>query len=41
VKSAERIRDAVVTALAAIHALLQPGQREQLAYLIRTGALLI
>lgn len=41
VKSAERIRDAVVAALGAIHALLQPGQREQLAYLIRTGALLI
>jgi Spy/CpxP family protein refolding chaperone len=41
VKSAERLRDAVVKALGEIHALLQPGQREQLAYLIRTGALLI
>jgi Spy/CpxP family protein refolding chaperone len=41
VKSAERVRDAVISALGAIHALLQPGQREQLAYLIRTGALLI
>ena len=41
VKSAEKIRDAVVTALGQIHAILQPGQREQLAYLIRTGALLI
>ncbi len=41
VKSAERLRDAVVTALSGIHGLLQPGQREQLAYLIRTGALLI
>jgi Spy/CpxP family protein refolding chaperone len=41
VKSAERLRDAVVKALGEIHALLQPGQREQLAYLIRTGALMI
>ena len=41
VKSAEKLRDAVVKALGEIHALLQPGQREQLAYLIRTGALLI
>jgi len=41
VKGAEKLRDAVVKALGEIHALLQPGQREQLAYLIRTGALLI
>jgi Spy/CpxP family protein refolding chaperone len=41
VKSAEALRDAVVKALKEIHALLQPGQREQLAYLIRTGTLLI
>ena len=41
VKSAEKLRDAVVKALGEIHAILQPGQREQLAYLIRTGALLI
>ena len=41
VKSAEKLRDAVVKALGEIHGLLQPGQREQLAYLIRTGALLI
>ena len=41
VKSAEKLRDAVVKALSEIHAILQPGQREQLAYLIRTGALLI
>ena len=41
VKSAERLRDAVVKALGEIHAILQPGQREQLAYLIRTGALMI
>lgn len=41
VKAAERLRDAVVKALGEIHAILQPGQREQLAYLIRTGALMI
>ena len=39
VKSAGRIRDAVVKALGEIHGILQPGQREQLAYLIRTGTL--
>lgn len=41
VKAAEKLRDAVVKALGEIHALLQPGQREQLAYLIRTGALIL
>jgi Spy/CpxP family protein refolding chaperone len=41
VKSAERIRDALVKALARLHAILRPEQREQLAYLIRTGALLL
>jgi len=41
VKSAGRLRDAVVRALGEIHGILQPGQREQLAYLIRTGTLLI
>ena len=41
VKSAEKLRDAVVTALAKIHALLDPKQRAKLAYLIRTGALTI
>jgi Spy/CpxP family protein refolding chaperone len=41
VKSAERLRDAVAKALGKIHALLQPPQRAQLAYLIRTGSLLI
>jgi Spy/CpxP family protein refolding chaperone len=41
VKSAGRIRDAVVKALGEIHGILQPGQREQLAYLIRTGTLLL
>jgi Spy/CpxP family protein refolding chaperone len=39
VKSAERLRDALVKALGRIHALLKPEQRSRLAYLIRTGAL--
>jgi len=39
VKTAERLRDAVVRALGRIHALLTPDQRGKLAYLIRTGAL--
>ena len=37
VKSAEHLRDAVVTALSKIHALLEEDQRKQFAYLIRTG----
>src|SRR5688500_2401704 len=37
VKSAERVREAVVSALAKIHALLDDEQRKKLAYLIRTG----
>ena len=41
VKSAERLRDAVAKALGKIHATLDAGQRAQLAYLIRTGALSI
>jgi Spy/CpxP family protein refolding chaperone len=41
VATAERLRDAVTKALARIHALLDPDQRERLAYLIRTGALAI
>ncbi len=41
VKSAERLRDAVAKGLGKIHALLDSGQRAQLAYLIRTGALSI
>ena len=41
VKSAERLRDAVVRALGKIHALIDAGQRAQLAYLIRTGVLSI
>ena len=41
VSSAERLRDAVVKALQQIHAMLAPEQRGKLAYLIRTGTLLI
>jgi Spy/CpxP family protein refolding chaperone len=39
VKSAERLRDALVKALGRIHALLHADQRARFAYLIRTGAL--
>ncbi|APR84933.1 Hypothetical protein A7982_10282 [Minicystis rosea] len=39
VKSAERLRDALVKALGRIHAILRKEQRAKLAYLIRTGAL--
>ena len=39
VGSAERLRDAVVRALGRLHAVLDPEQRERLAYLIRTGTL--
>ena len=41
VKSAERLRDAVIKALGKIHAQLDQAQRTQLAYLIRTGTLSI
>jgi len=41
VASAERLRDAVLNALGRIHQLLEPEQRERLAYLIRTGTLQI
>jgi Spy/CpxP family protein refolding chaperone len=41
VTTAEHLRDAVVKALGRIHALLEPEQRERLAYLIRTGTLQI
>jgi Spy/CpxP family protein refolding chaperone len=41
VKSAERLRDAIVTALGKIHALLDAEQRAKLAYLLRTGTLTI
>ncbi|MEW5850531.1 MAG: periplasmic heavy metal sensor [Myxococcota bacterium] len=41
VRIAERLRDAVVRTLSRTHAMLEPGQRERLAYLLRTGALTI
>ncbi len=41
VKSAERLRSAVVTALSRIHAALDAEQRAKLSYLLRTGALSI
>lgn len=41
VKSTERVRDAVLKALQQIHALLNAEQRLRLAYLIRTGTLVI
>jgi Spy/CpxP family protein refolding chaperone len=39
VRSAERLRDALVQSLGRIHAVLRPEQRARLAYLIRTGTL--
>jgi Spy/CpxP family protein refolding chaperone len=39
VQSAAKLRDALVRALAAIHALLKPEQRERFAYLVRSGLL--
>jgi Spy/CpxP family protein refolding chaperone len=41
VKSAERLRAAVLAALQQIHATLTPEQRGRFAYLIRTGALVV
>jgi hypothetical protein len=41
VQSAQRLREAVVKALSQIHALLDDDQRKRLAYLIRTGTLVI
>ena len=41
VKSAERLQSTVARALGSIHALLNPEQRARLAYLIRTGALVL
>ena len=37
VKSAQRVSAALVAALARLHELLDPDQRERLAYLVRTG----
>lgn len=41
VATAERLRDAVTSALGRLHALLAKDQRERLAYLIRTGVLTV
>jgi Spy/CpxP family protein refolding chaperone len=41
VRSAERLREAVLNALQKIHAILNADQRNRLAYLIRSGALSI
>ena len=41
ITTAEHLRDAVIKALGRIHALLEPAQRQRLAYLIRTGTLQI
>ena len=41
VKSAERLRDAVLKALRQIHSVLNAEQRVRLAYLIRTGTLTV
>lgn len=41
VRSAERLRDAVVKSLERIHAVLAPEQRAKLAYLIRTGTVIL
>ncbi len=41
VQSAERLRDAVSSALSKIHALLDEEQRKRFAYLLRTGVISI
>jgi len=41
VKSTERLREAITKALARMHAVLSPEQRQKLAYLIRTGVVSI
>jgi Spy/CpxP family protein refolding chaperone len=41
VRGAERLRDAVLEALRQIHAVLNAEQRSRLAYLIRTGTLVV
>jgi len=41
VKSVDRLQAQVLKALARIHALLEPEQREKFAYLIRTGAVVM
>jgi Spy/CpxP family protein refolding chaperone len=41
VRSAERLRDAVLEALSDTHGLLRPEQRKKLAYLLRAGQITI
>jgi Spy/CpxP family protein refolding chaperone len=41
VQSAARVRDTLIRTLEQIHSLLNPEQRQRLAYLIRTGVLTI
>lgn len=41
VASAGRVREAVIKALRDIHAVLNPDQRQRLAYFIRTGTLTV
>ncbi len=41
VGSAERLQQKVQDTLAAMHAVLEPAQRERLAYLLRTGTLVM
>jgi Spy/CpxP family protein refolding chaperone len=41
VHSAAQVRDSLARALEQIHGLLNPDQRERLAYLIRTGVLTV
>jgi len=41
VETAKRLKDAVVRALQQIHAMLNPEQRARLAYLIRSGVLMV
>jgi Spy/CpxP family protein refolding chaperone len=41
VQSAERLREVVLRALGQLHALLEPEQRARLAYLLRTGTILM
>jgi Spy/CpxP family protein refolding chaperone len=40
-ESTHRLQDAVIKALGRMHALLEPEQRQRLAYLIRTGAVML
>ena len=41
IRSAERLRDAVLRALSQIHGVLRSDQRQRLSYLIRTGTLVL